>query len=79
MNFFKDVKEGFRLFGEVIATLINSILLLIVYLIGVGFSYLIIKLSGRQLLRKKVDKNIKSYWIDLNLKKEEMEDYYRQF
>jgi hypothetical protein len=77
--FFKGFKEGMHIFGQNIAILVNTILLLIVYLIGVGMTSLVAKISGKRFLDMRTDKNSSSYWKPLNLKKKKMEEYYRQF
>jgi hypothetical protein len=74
---FKGIKEGMAGFGETISILVNSILLTFVYFVGVGMTSLIAKLSGKHFLETK--KKMGSYWSELNLKKKEMKEYYRQF
>ncbi len=76
-DFFKGLKEGMHLFGQNIAILVNSILLFIVYVVGVGVTSLIAKLMGKRFLE--MGKKEGSYWKDLNLKKKSIEEYYRQF
>ena len=79
MSFIESIKEGFKLFGDTIAYLVNSVLLFVVYVVGVGISALFVKLAGKELMRKKTDSKADTYWVPLNLKKEKMENYYRQF
>ncbi len=79
MSLTKGIKEGFKLFGDTIAYLVNSVLLFAVYVIGVGVSSVFVKLSGKELMRKKTDTKVDTYWVPLNLKKEKIENYYRQF
>ncbi|MBL7056614.1 hypothetical protein ISS07_06900 [Candidatus Woesearchaeota archaeon] len=76
--FFEGFKEGARLFGENIVLIINSILLFLVYIFGVGFTSIIAKLVGKQFLNLKISKK-GSYWSDLNLKKKKIKNYYKQF
>ncbi len=76
-QFITGLKKGMKLFGESLSTVVNTILLLIVYVIGVGLSAVIAKLFKKHFLDFTHDK--KSYWSDLNLKKKTMKDYYRQF
>lgn len=73
------VKEIFKFVGEIIAKFINSVLLTMVYIIGVGLSALVAKTFNKHFLELKVDKNKKSYWENLNLKKKPIDEYYRQF
>lgn len=77
-EFFKGLKEGFKEFSSNISIIINTILLSIVYLIGVGITSIFAKLIGKHFLDIK-HKNVDSYWSDLNLSKEPIENYYRQF
>ena len=50
-------------FGIVIGSLIAPIIISLVYLIIVIPTGLIFRLLGKDLLHKKLDKNVKSYWI----------------
>lgn len=76
--FFSGLKEGSKLFGENLAVIINSVLLTLVYFIGIGLTSAIAQISGRHFLDVKI-KNGTSYWSELNLSKKPMGDYYRQF
>lgn len=75
--FFKGFKKGMKSFNESISAIINTILLFMVYIIGVGLTYAFAKIAGKHFLDLK--KREDSYWSDLNLKKKEMKEYYRQF
>lgn len=77
-RFFKGFKNGFEEFGYTITMVINSFLLSIVYLIGVGITSLIAKLVGKIFLDIELSKE-DTYWSDLDLKKKSLENYYRQF
>ncbi len=78
-KFFKDVKKGQKEFGDDIAAIINAVLLSLVYVFGVGLSFVIARLSKKKLLDKDVEKQRESYWEELNISNGKMEDYYRQF
>ena len=79
MKTFSDgLKEGMQLFGQGIATLVNTLLLTFVYVIGVGITALIAKLFRKQFLQLKLTQQ-DSYWTPLDLKKKPKEEYYRQF
>jgi hypothetical protein len=75
-QFCQGFKDGFREFGENMACIINAVLLSIVYLIGVGITSIVAKISGKHFLGMKTKK---SYWISLNQNKKPTEEYYRQF
>ncbi|MDP3918386.1 MAG: hypothetical protein Q8Q35_00580 [Nanoarchaeota archaeon] len=78
MTFFKSFKEGMNNFGQKIAIIINTALLSLVYIIGVGLTSLVAKILNKNFLDTKLSKD-KSYWKDLNLKKKPIESYYKQF
>ena len=69
--------EGFKDQSENISTIIISILLLIVYIFGVGITFFISRLFNKRFLKLGFEKN--TYWEELNLKKKEKEDYYNQY
>lgn len=75
----KSFKKGIHDFGENIAVIVNTILLFIVYIIGVGITSIVAKIFGKHFMELKIDNNKDTYWSDLNIDKKSMEDYYRQF
>ena len=77
--FFKGCKNGITNFGHTISTLVNSVLLTIVYFVGVGITAIFAKLLGKHFLQRRLLRKRKSYWCNLNLKKRPLEQYYRQF
>jgi hypothetical protein len=77
--FFKGIGEGFKEFGQNITLIVNTLLLFLVYILGVGLTSLAAKLFRKHFLDKKVSKKQKTYWKTLNLKKKNIETYYRQF
>ena len=77
-NFFFGFKRGMHGFGQIIAGIINSILLLIVYFLGLGFTSIVAKLFKKRFIQKKFQ-NCNTYWTDLNLKDKPIEEYYHQF
>ena len=77
--FFTGLKQGMKEFGENINLIVNSVLLLFVYIIGVGITSLIAKIVGKHFLERKLSKEAKTYWSDLNIKRKPLKEYYRQF
>jgi hypothetical protein len=73
------LKKGARDFGETLAIILNSLLLLLVYIFGVGLTSLIAKLAGKKFLETKPSKQQKSYWSSLSPRKRPIEEDYRQF
>jgi len=77
--FIKGVRSGMEKIGHLLAKAINSVLLLFVYVIGVGITSMIAKVAKKKFLDLEVSESRESYWEDLNLGKEEKQNYYRQF
>ena len=77
-RFLIGFKEGMKNFGQGIALIINTILLTFVYLVGVGLTSIVAKISRKHFLEMNLSKN-GTYWSDLNLKKKSIDKYYRQF
>jgi len=77
-RFLIGFKKGMSNFGYNIALIINTILLAIVYIIGVGLTFIFAKIFRKHFLETKLSKK-DTYWHDLNLKKKPIEEYYRQF
>ena len=74
-SFFKRSKN----FGENISIIVNSILLSFVYFVGVGLTSIFAKIFKKSFLELKTEKENETYWSELNLTKNSMEEYYRQF
>ncbi|MBT3940945.1 hypothetical protein HOD83_02455 [Candidatus Woesearchaeota archaeon] len=75
MNFVQGVKDGFKEFGERVTSVVNFVLLLIVYVIGVGITTILAKITKQKLLDFSFKDGRDSYWVD---HKEEV-DYTKQF
>lgn len=76
--FFKGFSEGFKEFSCNITVIVNSILLLIIYLTGIGLTAILAKLFNKSFLDIKTS-NKETYWSDLNLKKKSFDEYLKQF
>ncbi len=79
MKIIDDFMRGQKRFGEDISVIVNSILLTLVYIIGVGLTSITAKLAKKNFLDLKIDKEAKTYWSELNLGKGPIKDYFRQF
>lgn len=75
--FAEGFREGFRDFSIIITSIVNFVLLSIVYFIGVGMVALGSKIAGKKFLSLKSGKN--SSWVARSLSKRPMEEYYRTF
>ena len=78
-TFFRGFKKGMNNFNQIITTLVNSILLSFVYLIGVGLTSILAKIVRKSFLETKISDKQETYWSELNLKKKSLEEYYQQF
>ena len=72
-------KKGYKEFNQNIIAIVNSTLLSIVYLIGVGITSIISKIARKRFLDVSISKDKTSYWENLDLRKEAIEKYRRQF
>mgnify|MGYP001579666641 CR=1 FL=1 len=74
-DFIKGVLEPF---ARAISSIVNFILLSIVYFIGIGPVSVLMKLFGKHFLELKKH-NRKSNWDDHKVTKQPLEQYYRTF
>jgi hypothetical protein len=77
-RFISGFKQGQRIFADTIATIVNVVLLSIVYILGIGITSITAKIFKKSFLELN-QKSSKSYWRPLNLTKKPLEDYYKQF
>lgn len=78
-QFFIGFKKGMQNFGHNLTLIVNSILLSIVYCIGIGITSIVAKIFRKHFLETKALAEKETYWSDLDLKTRPFEDYYRQF
>jgi len=78
-SFFKGFRKGFTNFSYDISNIINLILLLLVYLLGVGITSIFSKICKKHFLNIDSFKKKTTYWTKINLKKEPIDKYYKQF
>lgn len=76
--FFKGFKRGFKEFGQNTSRIVNTALLSVVYIIGIGIPSIIAKIFRKKFLEKDLLKE-DTYYSDLNLEKKSKEEYLRQF
>lgn len=65
--------------GVFISIIVNSFLLLIVYFIGVGITFIAAKLVGKHFIEKYPSQDHSSYWNIINLRSKNTNKYYKQF
>lgn len=71
--------EGMRLFGESISAIVNTLLLTLVYIVGIGLTSVVAKMFGKHFLDSSVDREARSYWRETDIGGESLEQQYRQF
>ena len=78
--FWKAFYLGMKKFGSTIVDIINFILLLPVYYIGIGISSIMAKILGKHFMDlSKPSKKVKSYWLDKKQKEIKIDDFYNEF
>ena len=77
--FFNQIKLGFKEFGEVLSFLINTLLLFLVFVLGIGIIAIIAKLLKKKFLDLYPDKNLKSYWVSKVNRNKNLEDSVKPF
>ena len=78
-QFLRGFRAGLGEFGCNINMIVNSVLLSVVYIFGAGVTAVFARLVGKRFLDVQLSRSRESYWSDLDLKKEPIENYYRQF
>ncbi len=78
-QFARGLQKGLKEFGHCLSAIVNSILLALVYIFGVGLTFIFAKLAGKSFLERKINPKAKTYWSELDLKKKPIKEYYRQF
>lgn len=75
-SFFKKTAEKI---GLTMAFVVNSLLLLVVYTIGVGLTSVVAKIVGKRFLEIRPSSEMSSYWNDVVPRKKSFGDHFKQF
>jgi hypothetical protein len=78
-DFIAGWKKGQKEYGQILGNIVNAILLTLVYIVGVGITSIFSKILNKHFLELKFEPSKNSYWEELNLTKQNLESYYRQF
>ena len=78
-HFFHSLKHGFYEFGHTLTILVNTTLLLLAYLVGIGPTAIIARLTGKRFLSAGPEPKKRSYWDPITQSNGKFEEYYRQF
>lgn len=72
------IKTFFKKIKKVLTTITNTIFLTIIYVFGIGFTWLLCKIMGKKFFKlKKTDD--KTYWTDMDTNHYQIDEYYKQF
>lgn len=77
MELIKGFKDGFKRYNTVMYSIINFVLVSIIYFFGVGLSKLIVKLLKIKLLNQDTNKN--SSWEKISYEFETEDDFFNQY
>lgn len=76
-SFLRGLKLGFAAFGANISAIVNAVLLSVAYIVGIGLTALVARLSRKKFLD--VAKRKTTYWKPVSQRMHKMEESYRQF
>ena len=74
----KKILKPLEFLGKIISSMVNFILLSIVYFLGIGLTSIIAKVFNKKFLDLKKE-NKKTYWEEKEMSDKEFQDYFRQF
>ncbi len=75
---FEGFKTGFKEFGYFISNILNSIMLLITFIFGIGLVSIYNKIKKKKFLKMNFN-NEKSYWQDKKNRNKTLEDSLKPF
>lgn len=78
-QFFRGYKKGMENFGSIISTIVNTIILSIVYILGIGLTSILAKIVRKKFIETKVLKNKETYWSNIDSKNKSIKEFYKQF
>ena len=74
----KKILKPLEFLGKIISSMVNFILLSIVYFLGIGLTSIIAKIFNKKFLDLKKE-NKKTYWEEKEMSDKEFQDCFRQF
>ncbi|HZX11909.1 MAG TPA: hypothetical protein VFE88_00425 [Candidatus Nanoarchaeia archaeon] len=79
--FFSGWKQGMHTFGETIAVIINTLLLTVIFVVGIGFVAVCAKIGRKRFLNmKNSEKEKETYWEEVKIGGEKnKEEYLKPF
>lgn len=77
-NFFTGLKEGFESFASIIVSIVNYVLLSLLYSFGIGPVSIIAKVRKKHFIELGKEKR-DSYWVQRKEEKQNLEDHYKMY
>jgi hypothetical protein len=77
IDFWNGLKQGFRAFSANINAVVNTVLLSIAYVIGIGVTALVAKVAGKKFLTMQRAKG--TYWKPVQKREQPLDEAFRQF
>lgn len=78
-QYFSPFTEGMHFFGDRVSAIVNSLLLGVVYFIGIGIPSILARIKGKNFLEVELDRQAASYWRPIHEGNEPLKRYLRQF
>jgi len=78
-NIFKSIWEGWKKVAKAIGKVQTRIILFILYFLVIGPAAIVIRLLGKDLLDKRIDRKAKTLWKPYPAKKFSEESYRHEF
>jgi hypothetical protein len=75
--FLKGVRSGFKKFGHRVNSVVNTVVLIPVYFLGVGLTSVIGKIAKKKFMD--LDPKGESYWVEVKENEHDLEYYRRSF
>jgi len=77
-KFASGFKKGQGFFTESLSTIVNTVILTLIYIIGVGATSIFVR-GKKRMLHLETEKGKKSYWENIEKKDNTKEGFYKQF
>lgn len=77
--YFGSFTKGMNEFNKDLIFIINSVVLLIVYVLFVGITSIIARVFKKHFLHLNISANIDTYWTSTKQNLDSSEDYFKQF
>lgn len=76
--FFKGFQNGLKEFGKKVSIIVNTALLLAVYILGVGIPALVARVKHKEFMHERLERKKSTYWEDISYSPKRG-PYYKQY